>query len=192
MKRILNTETTANFLLGPFYDLKRFMVGALTAPPPSRVVSEESVAAARKMLHRAGCDLSNCTENNLHTWPSPLPAEQIFDLFRAWTLWPPSGFFACTTIDRGGEEWFAYRWYKLVPIVKMKLKTAVSPQYIIYDLVSGVGAGGYHSFLLSPSGAQTDVSILTTFPKHPLFFEGLHDQVNHDIYARLQQVEETR
>jgi len=187
----LNTITLSNFLLGPFYDLKRFTVGSLTAPPPSRVVSAEDVTAAREVLAQAGCDLSKCTENNLHTWPSRLPPKQIFDLFRAWQVWPRSGFFARPRTDSQGDEWFSYRWYKLIPIVQMKLKVAVKPRYIIYDIVSGVGVGGYHSFLFDPAGSQVNVSILTTFPKHPLFFEGLHDQVNYDIYAQLQHFEET-
>jgi len=186
----LSTDTFANFLLGPFYDLKRFTVGAVTAPPPSRMMAENEVTAARKVLTQAGCDLSRCTENNLHMWSSTLPPEQIFDLFRAWQAWPCSGFFACPRTDSQGDEWFSYRWYKLIPIVQMKLKAADKPRYIIYDIVSGVGVGGYHSFLFDPADSQVNVSILTTFPKHPLFFEGLHDQVNHDVYAKLHRCEE--
>ena len=188
----MNTETFSNFLLGPFYDLKRFTVGSVTAPPLSRIVTENEVAAAREVLTQVGCDLSRCTENNLHTWSSDLPPEQIFDLFRAWQAWPRSGFFACPRIDSQGDEWFSYRWYRLIPIVQMKLKAAEKPHYIIYDIVSGVGVGGYHSFLFDPGDSRVNVSILTTFPKHPLFFEGLHDRVNHDIYAKLQYHEESR
>jgi hypothetical protein len=187
----LSTETLANFLLGPFYDLKRFTVGAVTPPPPHRIVADEELAAARDVLDQAGCDLSRCTENNLHTWPSQLPSQQVFDLFRAWQVWPRSAFFACPRTDSQGDEWFSYRWYNAIPIVKMKLRAATDPHYIIYDIVSGVGVGGYHSFLFDPADSQTNVSILTTFPKHTLFFEGLHDQVNRDIYAKLQHIEES-
>jgi hypothetical protein len=188
----LSTDTLANFLLGPFYDLKRFTVGAVAVPPPSRVVAEEDVAAARNVLVQAGCDLVRCTENNLHTWSSALSPEQVFDLFQTWQLWPRSGFFARSRTDSQGDEWFSYRWYKLIPIVQMKLKVADKPRYIIYDIVAGVGVGGYHSFMFEVTDSRVNVSILTTFPKHPLFFEGLHDQVNHDIYAKLQHYEETQ
>jgi hypothetical protein len=187
----LSTETLTNVLLGPFYDLKRFTVGVVTPPPPSRIIADEKLAAAREELTQAGCDLSHCTETNLHTWPSQLPSKQIFDLFRVWQVWPRSAFFACPRTDNQGDDWFSYRWYRIIPIVKMKLKAVTNPHLIIYDIVSGVGVGGYHSFLFDPADSQTNVSILTTFPPHPLFFEGLHDQVNRDIYTKLQTFEET-
>lgn len=185
-----------SFLLGPFYDLKRFITGAVGQPPPTRVVSAEGVAAARAVLSKAGCDLSRCSETNLHTGFSRLTPEQLFDLVAEWRLWPRSSFFACPSTDPEGTAWLAYRWYKLMPIVKMRLKTAVRPRYIIYDLVWGIGQGGYHSFLIGrdnakSSGGATPVtfSICTTFPPTWLFMEGLHDQMNYDIYRQLLGVE---
>jgi hypothetical protein len=181
-----------NVLLGPFDDLRRFITGLLTSPPQTRVKSEAGLAAARATLSQAGCDLSYCSENNLHTGASTLTPEQLFDLAAAWQLWPRSSFFACPSTDSQGKAWLAYRWCKTIPIVKMRLKTVLKPRYLIYDLVWGVGAGGYHSFLVgwNESGATT-FSILTTFPPTMLFMEGLHDQMNYDIYRQLAHLERT-
>ncbi|MCB0210305.1 MAG: hypothetical protein KDJ52_13290, partial [Anaerolineae bacterium] len=114
-----------NYLLGPFDDIRRFVVGSLGPPPPTRIVSEAELAGARAMITWANGDLRRCTVENLHTWHSPLPAEAIFDWLMHWQLWPRSSFFACPTTDQDGTVWFAYRWYGLVPIVKMRLKTAI-------------------------------------------------------------------
>jgi hypothetical protein len=179
-----------NFLLGPFDDLKRFVTGLVTSPPLTRVKSEVGLAAARAILSEAGCDLSRCSENNLHTGVSTLTPAQLFGLAAAWRLWPRSSFFACPSTDPQGTAWLAYRWYKLIPIVKMRLKIVDRPRYIIYDLVWGVGVGGYHSFLIDQNEAgATTFSILTTFPPTMLFMEGLHDQMNYDIYRQLLRVE---
>ncbi len=179
-------ETITNFVVGPFYDLKRFTVGSLTAPPSTRDETTEGLATARAVLVEAGCDLSHCSENNLHTGTTPMPLEQLFDLVAAWQVWPRSAFIACPRTDELGEHWFSYRFYKLLPIVVMKLKTSVKPRYIIYDLISGVGAGGCHAFLFDRTEDGMSVfSILTTFAPTPMFFEGLHDQVNYDIYRKI-------
>jgi len=189
----MDHETLANFLLGPFYDLKRFALGAVTQAPPTRITSEKELTAARAILNSAGCALSHCTENNLHTWSTTLLPEQVFDLAAEWKLWPRSAFFACPRADEQGEAWFSYRFYKVAPIVIMKLKSVVRPRHIIYDLKWGVGAAGYHSFLFDQADdGSTEFSILTTFPPTRLFLEGLHDQVNYDIYRNLKEVEGRR
>ena len=183
----METDTAQNFLLGPFFDLKRFVVGSVSEPTPSRNISEEGLHHARAVLTGAGCDLSGCTVENLHTWPTSVPATQVFDLLFEWKLWPRSAFFPCI----GPGKQFAYRWFKVMPIVKMRRICGVKPQFIIYDIVWGIGSSGYHSFLLDPipdgpQAGQTNVSIFTVFPPSPLFFEGLHDQVNFDMYRKLQ------
>lgn len=179
-----------NYLIGPLYDLKRFVTGSLTQAPATRIVSEAGLAGARAALTWANCDLTRCTEENLHTWISKLPADQIFDLLATWQLWPRSSFFACPSTDQAGQVQFAYRWYGLMPIVRMKLKTVIKTRCIIYDIMGGVGQGGYHSFLLDEAAhGQTEVSIFTTFPPTRLFFEGLHDQVNVDIFKQLRERE---
>ncbi len=182
-----------NFVLGPFYDLKRMVVGAVATPPPSRVVSEQGLAAARAVLTVAGCTLTACTEENLHTWPTSLSPDRVYDLAAAWQLWPPSAFFACPT-TQNGESRFAYRLYSVIPVVKMKLKTAVKPRYIIYDIEWGIGRGGYHTFLIDQTDTagtkRTTLSIFTTFPPSWLFLEGLHDQTNHDIYHKLTAIQD--
>lgn len=182
-----------NLLLGPFDDLKRFLAGLVTSPPQTRVKSEAGLAAARATLSQAGCNLSRCSESNLHTGATNLTPDELFDLAAGWQLWPRSSFFACPSTDSQAREWLAYRWCKIIPIVKMRLKTMARPRYLIYDLVWGVGAGGYHSFLVgqNESGATT-FSILTTFPPTMLFMEGLHDQMNYDIYRHLLKVERSK
>ncbi len=186
-------KTLGNFLLGPFFDLKRFIAGALVQPPSTRVTSEERLAAARAILTEAGCDLSHCTVSNLHTCSTTLQPEQVFDLIAEWTLWPCSSFFACPRVDEQGEEWFSYRWYGMIPIVLMKLKTSVRPRHIIFDLKWGIGAGGYHSFLFTQTdNALTEFSIFTTFSPTRLFLEGLHDQVNYDIYHNLHSTQQSK
>jgi hypothetical protein len=184
-----------NYLIGPFYDLKRYVVGLASQSPPTRIVSETALVAARAVLTGANCNLRRCAEENLHTGPTRLPADLVFDLLREWQLWPRSSFFACPETDPQGVSGLTYRWYKVVPIVRMRLKAARKPRYLIYDIVSGIGAGGYHSFLIEeprPNSAhrpETQVSIFTTFPPSRLFFEGLHDQMNADIFRELQGFE---
>ncbi len=187
-------ETLANYFLGLFYDLERLVIGFLSKPPPTRVVSEEGLAAARQVLTDAGCDLSHCTVENLHTFSVDMEQDQLFDLLVTWQQWPRSSFFPCPRTDEHGTAWFAYRWWRVIPTVIMKLRTAERPRAIIYDIVSGIGSGGYHSFLirqadlvpaLNANIAQTTLSIFTTFPRTWLFPEGLHDRVNYDIYRKL-------
>lgn len=189
-----------NFILGPFIDFKRFVTGSVRKPPLTRMLGEPDLVTARAVLSWAGCDLRRCTSENLHTATTSLPPDDLFDLLLNWQLWPRSSFFACPTTDEQGTAWFAYRWYKVMPIVKMRLKRAMKPQFIIYDIVWGIGTGGYHSFLIDQAGSgsgdsaekpQTKVSIYTTFPPTPLFFEGLHDQMNHDVYRKLQTIQES-
>ncbi len=112
-----------------------------------------------------------------------------------WQQWPRSAFFPCPSTDKYGATWFAYRWWKVIPVVIMKLRAAERPHHIIYDIVWGIGPGGYHSFLigqarLAPTfnarGAQTTVSIFTTFPRTRLFPESLHDQVDYDTLRKLR------
>ena len=180
-------QTTAweNYLVGPFDDMRRFVVGSVSQPPPTRVVSEEALTSARTTLTEANVDLEACTVENLHMWRSPLAAETIFNRLLHWQLWPRSSFFACPTTDQDGTATLTYRWYGLVPIVMMQLNTAIKPSCIIYDIVWGIGRGGYHSFLLDETvTGQTCISIFTTFPPTPLFFEGLHDQMNFDIFKQ--------
>jgi hypothetical protein len=194
-------ETFANLLLGPFYDLGRFGTGMLAKPPPSRIVSEAGLAVARQVLTDSGCDLSRCTVENLHTFPVNRELDPLFDLLVTWQQWPRSSFFPCPSIDEHGTAWFAYRWWKVIPIVIMKLRAAERPCTIIYDIVWGIGLGGYHSFLIdqaslapafNPSPAQTTLSIFTTFPQTRLFPKSFHDRVNYDIYHKLRSSTWTR
>lgn len=188
----MSSETLANVLGGPFQDLRRLIVGSVTPPPPTRKLAASDLAAARAVLTTAGCDLSRCTGENLHTVITPLPPAEVFDLAAQWALWPRSAFFACPTRDAAGASWFSYRFYGALPIVVMRLKTAVAPQYIIYDLVSGIGAGGYHAFLLAPQASGgTAFSIFTIFPP-TLFLTGLHDQTNLDIFQKLNAIAAAR
>lgn len=182
-------STAARIVLGPAYDLRRFVVGQTSAPPPTRRAAASDVRAARAVLAAAGCDLSRCRVSNLHTQRVALPAARVYDLFLAWDAWPCSAFFACPSTDADGAIWLRYRFYRTLPIVVMRLKTALRPYFIIYDLVRGIGAGGFHAFLFRPiSATDTDVSIMTTFPSSRLFFEGLHDQMNQDVYREVQAI----
>ena len=190
----MRRRTLENFLLGPFYDVGRFMAGTLTGPPPSRVVSEEGLAAARRVLLNSGCSLSRCTVENLHTCCVATEPDWVFDMLARWQLWPCSSFFPCLSTDEEGTTWLAYRWWKAIPVVIMKLRTAERPRAIIYDIVWGIGPGGYHAFLIDRAGpshlnstgvAQATLSIFTTFPRTRLFPEGLHDRVNYDISRKL-------
>ncbi|MFN8497804.1 MAG: hypothetical protein U0641_08110 [Anaerolineae bacterium] len=71
----------------------------------------------------------------------------------------------------------------------MRLKTALRPYFIIYDLVRGIGAGGFHAFLFRPiSATDTDVRIMTTISVVAVAFEGLHDQMNQDVYREVQAI----
>ena len=185
----MSCSTAGRLVLGPAYDFRRFVVGQTSSPPPTRRRAEADVRAARVVLTAAGCDLSRCQVSNLHAQTVALPAGRLYDLFLAWDAWPCSAFFACPSVDADGGSWLRYRFYKTLPIVVMRLKTAVRPYFIIYDLVWGIGAGGYHAFLFRPvSAAETEASILTTFPPSRLFFEGLHDQMNLDVYRAVEAV----
>lgn len=188
-------ETLQDFVMGLFCDLGRLVTSVGAEPPPTRVVSEGGLAAARQVLADAGCDLSRCQVENLHTFPVDMESGSLFDLLITWQQWPRSSFFPCSRTDAHGVTWFAYRWWKIVPIVIMKLRVAERPHAIIYDITWGIGPGGYHSFLIGQAGlvpafntdaAQTTLAIFTTFPRIWLFPEGLHDRVNYDIYRKLQ------
>lgn len=186
------SETLANVLLGPFHDLRRLIVGGVTSPPATRKLDASDLAFARATLTAAGCDLSRCTGENLHTVITPLSPDEVFDLAMNWALWPRSAFFASPTRDAGGASWFSYRFYGALPIVTMRLKTAARPCHIIYDIVGGIGAGGYHSFLIEPQpSAGTAFSIFTIFPP-TLFLSGLHDQTNLDIFHKLNALAAAR
>ncbi|MEW5957046.1 MAG: hypothetical protein AB1801_04935 [Chloroflexota bacterium] len=179
--------------MGPFYDLARFVVGLAAAPPPSRVLDRAELAAAGHVLTGVGCDLSRCTAANLHTFPVDIEPDLLFDLLLRWQQWPCSSFFPCLSRDEHGVIWFAYRWWKIIPIVIMKLRAAEKPRYLIYDIVWGIGPGGYHSFLIGQADpARTTLSIFTTFPQTWLFPEGLHDRVNYDIYRKLRSSNQRR
>ncbi len=175
----------SNALVGPFHDLRRFVVGALAAPPPTRRTGAAEVAAARAILAAAGCDLSGCTEENLHTAVVPLAPAAAYDRFAAWQAWPCSAFFACSQTE-GGVARFSYRFYGLIPVVRMQLASAVRPAHIIHRVLWGFGAGGYHCFLFAPAddAGSTVVSIFTVYPPQP-FLTGLHDQTNRDIFRLL-------
>lgn len=179
-------ERTQRIFLGPLLDLRRLLVGAWATPPASRRRLAAEEAAARDLLSAAGCDLAHCSVTNLHTAEVKAPVAAVFTLFQEWRPWPCSAFFACPWTDGSGGQWFAYRFYSRLPIVVMHLRYVQEPAYIIYAIVRGIGAGGYHAFLFQPVAATTTaVSILTTIPPSRLFISGLHDQMNHDIYQRL-------
>lgn len=190
-------ETLKDFLIGPFYDLGRLVIGVVAESPPTRVVSAGRLAAARQVLADAGCNLSRCTVENLHAFPVDMEPGALFDLLMAWQHWPRSSFFPCSRTDEGGVTWLAYRWWKTIPIVIMKLRVAKRPHSIIYDITWGIGPRGYHSFLVGQAGlasafntgaAQTNLAIFTTFPRTWLFPEGLHDRVNYGIYRKLSKL----
>jgi hypothetical protein len=187
-----------NFILGPFDDLRRFIKGAIITYPPTRLYAESALNTARQTLSKAGCDLSRCTVENLHTFPVDMEPEQLSEHLMSWQQWPRSSFFACSSFDKQGESWFSYRWYNLLPIVLMKLKLTQRGHFIIYDIVKGIGPGGYHTFLINQVDlppafkayqGQTTLSIFTTFPQMRFFPfpEGIHDQVNYDIYRKLAE-----
>lgn len=178
-------DTLRRVLLGPFYDLRRLLLGVAARPPSTRQLARADVDEARSALVRAGCDLGDCTEVNLHADRISLPVDQVFDLFASWQTWPVSAFFVCPWRDRAKGHGVAYRLYGTVPVVVMQLRVAAAPRHIIYDLVKGIGAGGYHAFLFRPvSESSALASIVSTFPPTRLFLEGLHDQMNYDIYRR--------
>jgi hypothetical protein len=193
----MGLETLKNLFLGPFYDIRRFARGALARPPLTRDLSEEGLKAARKTLASVGCELSCCAVENLHTFPVDMGRGRLFDLLMTWQQWPRSSFFPCSGISQDRATCVAYRWWKVIPVVMMKLKAAERPRFIIYDIIWGIGAGGYHSFLIgqtvlppafTPGSPQTTLSIYTTFPQTHIFPEGLHDWVNYDIYRRLRSL----
>ena len=191
-------STLENIFLGPYDDLRRFITGVTSAAPPTRVKSEKGLNQARRYLTNKNCDLSGCTVENLHTFPVNIAPEQLFKILTVWKQWPRSGFFACRSTDKRGSAWFSYRWWKLIPIVMMELKVNEPSQSMIYDIRYGIGAGGYHSFLINQVDlppvfdlykGQTSLSIFTTFPPMRImpFQEGLHDQVNYDTYRKLRK-----
>ena len=182
-------EMISDIIISPFIDLKRFVVGSVSQAPPTRDVSAEGLATARGVLAEAGCVLAHCTVDNLHTGITAMPLEQLFELVASWQMWPRSSVHACPRRDDKGDLWFSYRFYGQVPVVVMKLRTTLKPRYIIYDLISGIGAGGYHAFLFDHNEEGMSVfSILSTFAPTPWFFEGLHDQFNIDIYRHIQKL----
>jgi hypothetical protein len=197
-----------NFLLGPLYDLERFVIGWVADPPPTRVLSGEGLTGARRILADIGCELSHCTVENLHTFPVDMEPCHLFDLLVTWQQWPCSSFFPCLPAPRpagGARRWtgkhrsvrFAYRWWKVIPVVVMQLRAAEKPHHIVYEILGGIGVGGYHSFLIGQPALQpafksctlsTTLSIYTTFPRTRIFPEGLHDRVNYDIYRKLRSL----
>jgi hypothetical protein len=193
----MGLETLKNLFLGPFYDIGRFARGTLARPPLTRDLSEEGLKAARKTLARVGCELSRCSVENLHTFSVDMELCRLFDLLMTWQQWPRSSFFPCSGISQDRLTCVAYRWWKMIPVVMMKLNTAERPHCIIYDIIWGIGLGGYHSFLIgemekppafTPGRLQTTLSIYTTFPQTHIFPEGLHDWVNYDIYRKLRSL----
>lgn len=198
------SNALTNALVGPFHDLRRFVLGVLAPLPSTRRTAAAELASARAILVAAGCDLSGCTEENLHTATVPLTPEAAYDRFAAWQAWPRSAFFACLEkpplrsdgFSRPGmsrtaktvttKVFISYRFYGLIPVVRMQLASAVRPAHIIYRVLWGFGAGGYHCFLFAPAddGGATAVSIFTVYPPQP-FLTGLHDQTNRDIFRLL-------
>jgi len=191
-------STLENVILGSFDDIKRFVVGVTSQAPSTRIITEDRLNQARAALTSVGCDLSHCTVENLHTFPVDIEPTQLFPKLMKWQQWPRSGFFACLSSDKQGATWFSYRLWKLIPIVMMKLKINNPPHHIVYNIKQGIGKGGYHSFLINQVELppvfeaykeQTSLSIFTTFPPMRImpFPEGLHDQVNYDIYHQLKE-----
>ncbi len=196
--------TLSNALIGPFHDLRRFVAGAMSGPPLTRRTAAAELSAARAVLSAAECDLTGCTEENLHTATVPLAPEAAYDRFAAWQAWPCSGFFACPHTV-GEMQLFSYRFWGVIPVVRMQLFSAVRPAHIIHRVLWGFGAGGYHCFLFAPAnpdaaagldtqqaatsgpgGGGADVSIFTIYPPQP-FLTGLHDQTNWDIFRLLRR-----
>ncbi len=106
-------------------------------------------------------------------------------MFAAWQAWPRSGFFACPQRAVDGTQWFSYRFFGRIPVVKMHLKHAERPHAIIHDVTWGFGHGGYHCFLFTPAtDGATTASIFTIYPPQ-FFLTGLHDQTNRDIFRKL-------
>ncbi|MGQ9489497.1 MAG: hypothetical protein ACUVS6_02010 [Anaerolineae bacterium] len=181
------SDILSNAIAGPFHDLRRFVLGALAPPPSTRRTAAAELAAARAELLAAGCDLAGCTEENLHTATVPLMPEAAYDRFATWQAWPRSGFSACPWAN-GSEALFSYRFWGLIPVVRMQLFSAIRPLRIIHRVLWGFGAGGYHCFLFEPAKdiRSTTVSIFTVYPPQP-FLTGLRDQTNRDIFRLLQE-----
>lgn len=178
------SDILSNALIGPFHDLRRFVAGAVSGPPPTRRRVAAELAAARAELLAAGCDLVGCTQENLHTATVALMPGAAYDRFAAWQAWPRSGFFACPRAQ-GQMALFSYRFWGLVPVVRMQLHSALRPARLIHRVLWGFGAGGYHCFLFAPAEiGSTTVSIFTIYPPQP-FLTGLHDQTNRDIFRLL-------
>jgi hypothetical protein len=171
------------------------MAGTLIGPPPTRATDEQEMSKARATLSQAGCDLQGLSVENLHVSSIDMEASILFEILTRWEHWPTSSFYPC--INRPGEKALAqisYRWYHGLRIVAMRVEATKKPEYIIHRITGGIGAGGYHSFLLKPvpgSGghSETSLSIYTAMPRRyrRLFPEGLHDWMNYDIYAGLQR-----
>lgn len=179
-------KTISNAILGPFQDLRRFVAGAVGGPPPTRRMGAADLAAARAVLAAAGCELAGCTQENLHTSTVAFVPETVYDRFAAWQAWPCSAFFARPRTESDGRVLFSYRFYGIIPVVRMQLFSAQRPAHIIHRVLWGFGAGGYHCFLFAPTaeGGKTIVSIFTIYPPQ-LFLTGLHDQTNRDIFRLL-------
>ncbi len=194
----MNTSVLGDCLLGPFGDARRMALGALAdvglaRPPRTRRRSDNDLGAARATLTRAGCRLVGLTCENLHTATVALPVEKVYATFRNWEAWPRSGFLARPGVRGDGTPLFSYRFWGLIPVVRMHLFsdeapcTNSAPCHIIYAVDWGFGHGGYHTFLFEPAGSanRTQASIFTVYPPQP-FPTGLHDQTNRDIFRKLE------
>ena len=124
---------------------------------------------------------------NLHTTVVPISSQLLFDLLLKWRQWPASSFVPRIR-RRRRRTVVSYRWLGLLPVVSMELVYESLDRHIVYRVVGGLGAGGYHSFLINYTGDDTSksrLSIFTALPKHAPFPAGFHDQINRDIYRKL-------
>ncbi len=195
---VVNRAALGNYLLGPFGDMRRMLLGALVdlrliATPPTRRLDPADLAAARATLTAAGCRLQGLTCENLHTASIALTIDSVYLLFRNWRAWPRSGFLACPATGPSDETLFSYRFWGLIPVVRMHLFAVEQARHIIFAVDGGFGHGGYHAFLFAAEtasrstlvGARSSVSIFTLYPPQP-FLTGLHDQTNRDIFRKLE------
>ena len=179
---------SGGFLLGALCDLERLALSLSGSSPPTRDTSQEGLAKAVGVLSGIGIDVRRLPVRNLHTAPVPIPPEALFDLLLEWRHWPASTF--VPRLRQSGQKTLvSYRWLGLLPVVSMALASRSRGNHIVYYVSGGFGAGGYHSFLIDYVGDDSTLgshlSIFTALPKHTLFPEGFHDQINRDIYRRL-------